>query len=1135
MFDSDSHDDIFLHNSKSMITRKTTNRPNNYSSDEHFNSLISILKNHYQNLAQLNLSWSSTNAFAQPIEVIPYDEDELVGVFNLVNSDNTFMNKVIATFAILEAETDNVLRNTTERLLFPILTYGENLDDSEQIETGEAEIQIARMLPVLTEIMEVTVLLFSLAINLINQMLSLYNKNLKNYKDSFAKIKLHSPFETLSKILGFLIKVETIVKDNENLCNHWQSYCEMFFKCSVDSENFGFSAAQAHKLGKVIKKLDGSIFSENFLEFCIEYLNNETGNLSNTGVKSPVSANDIFVNFLKDYLSFKIEKLTKDIDFLTETDEKSELMGFFGLFAYFSYTTRVNFDKSFFKKVWYMNYKITYIPVLEHVSLEISSFLVRLLMGNKLPTVDPKDPRSLAINTLDKYMTGVPNLVKNVGYQVQTWLVKMRSNVISKHDNLSVQQLIVSKTKNIVNGIIICFQARNCLDNVLNTHLALQKELDSRGLKHILALVNYIKVIELEFKTKQIDIALCFEDILTNAVDGIVSQINKAANSYLVGNLNAHSSDIKAAVDIFVNVLANTRTPLRLIVAKHAFDVVKSKVLFSSDQIKEIDFLFWRLKLLKNHREILAKVTNLSFLYWYRDLVPEFISRFQINENNIVELQFFLKALEDTGVVWERSKHLEESITYLKKYQADFILEIEKNLFEEAAKNIENDVRLVVHEAMIKEVKVEAFLKVKHSVKYVNLQPMLFFNTIINPKRSIEKFLNKLFYEMAALNLHDHCTYEKMRAICKINYDLDLTPAFLPSQSLSQGIDLLYIVRNLGSFVSQFNYNIQSQSFIEVSTDSSTLSVIGVEQVMSSLNTHGIGILNTVVNKTYQLIKKKIKAIANFIVNQYVKSTLIILERNWLENKDKLDLKFPYGKAEHLLKEIVGMGVAKDGTTYADKLRVYISQIGNTLALIRTIRSALMQFKSQNLKFTKGEMNKLVESFEDLDGEEFECVKEITAVFKETLGLLDSHKENRVNYMSTLITIFDSFLNEESLEELKQFYLICPSITINYIENIIVSNEKVVQKKIKDAYFCNDGFILGLTFLLKVFKQEQAFDGIHWFKSALERMEVKKTPLKIREGGYDESMSKRKLDTYKTEIELLQFAYTSSVVLFNDY
>jgi WASH complex subunit 7 len=76
-----------------------------------------------------------------------------------------------------------------------------------------------------------------------------------------------------------------------------------------------------------------------------------------------------------------------------------------------------------------------------------------------------------------------------------------------------------------------------------------------------------------------------------------------------------------------------------------------------------------------------------------------------------------------------------------------------------------------------------------------------------------------MFYQMSALAPHDFQTYEHMRIMAKEKFNLDVMASHLPSQQLEQGVDVLMLLRDLGKFVSKFNYNLHTQIFMETTTE----------------------------------------------------------------------------------------------------------------------------------------------------------------------------------------------------------------------------------------------------------------------------------------------------------------------------
>ena len=72
---------------------------------------------------------------------------------------------------------------------------------------------------------------------------------------------------------------------------------------------------------------------------------------------------------------------------------------------------------------------------------------------------------------------------------------------------------------------------------------------------------------------------------------------------------------------------------------------------------------------------------------------------------------------------------------------------------------------------------------------------------------------------MSALSPHDFKTYENMRVFAKEKFQIEVLPSHLPSAQVEQGVDILYLLRNLPEYVSKYNYNLHTQMFIETTKD----------------------------------------------------------------------------------------------------------------------------------------------------------------------------------------------------------------------------------------------------------------------------------------------------------------------------
>lgn len=109
-------------------------------------------------------------------------------------------------------------------------------------------------------------------------------------------------------------------------------------------------------------------------------------------------------------------------------------------------------------------------------------------------------------------------------------------------------------------------------------------------------------------------------------------------------------------------------------------------------------------------------------------------------------------------------------------------------------------------------------------------------------------------------------------------YRVLLAEIELPGQTLEQGLDVLEIMRNIHIFVARYNYNLNTQCFIEKSLnakDRKHLNTISIRHVANSIRTHGTGITHTTINFVYQYLAQRFQVFSQFLYDDHIKSMLI--------------------------------------------------------------------------------------------------------------------------------------------------------------------------------------------------------------------------------------------------------------------
>jgi len=395
--------------------------------------------------------------------------------------------------------------------------------------------------------------------------------------------------------------------------------------------------------------------------------------------------------------------------------------------------------------------------------------------------------------------------------------------------------------------------------------------------------------------------------------------------------------------------------------------------------------------------------------------------------------------------------------------------------------------------------------------------PVDFFGTIIDPIELVSKHLNETFYNLNVLNLHDYETYEGLRNLAKELFRVDLLNPYLPSQSIEKGnVDILQIMRNIGNFVNHFNYSIFTQTFIESKKDSTILNTIGIRQIADSVQTHGVGILNTSANLVYQFILKKFNTFSQFLYDEMVQTPLRRELRTFRESKDQWEGRYPYSRAEMVAKEIKRLGMFEDNKTFLDKFRILITTIGNALGFVRLLRSASLSYLSKQIEFLPFNI-----SFEDADmNEDFylQLIKQANFSgvscgaannLDDVIKTLKISFSQRTDYLRILCKVFDGMLSGQENKHLRMFYLLIPSLTLNYVETMINAKERIAKKRAADTFIFDDGFVLGVVYFLRVLGQNNKFDALHWFEEVRKKLERDLGGIKEREAELNKHKKKK--------------------------
>eukprot|EP00352_Strombidinopsis_acuminata_P005649 CAMPEP_0176351108 /NCGR_PEP_ID=MMETSP0126-20121128/9980_1 /TAXON_ID=141414 ORGANISM="Strombidinopsis acuminatum, Strain SPMC142" /NCGR_SAMPLE_ID=MMETSP0126 /ASSEMBLY_ACC=CAM_ASM_000229 /LENGTH=271 /DNA_ID=CAMNT_0017701459 /DNA_START=2625 /DNA_END=3440 /DNA_ORIENTATION=+ len=258
--------------------------------------------------------------------------------------------------------------------------------------------------------------------------------------------------------------------------------------------------------------------------------------------------------------------------------------------------------------------------------------------------------------------------------------------------------------------------------------------------------------------------------------------------------------------------------------------------------------------------------------------------------------------------------------------------------------------------------------------------------------------------------------------------------------------------------------------------------------------------MSTAINTFYKFIVKKFNIFSEFLYDDLIKNPLMQERRFFNKNKDSLAGEYPYERAEKISKMIKRLGTSSKGLTYMDRFRQLVTAIGNTLGYVRMIRNASLKDNANLIKYLPRALDEI--RFEDvanelnIAGETMEAVK----MFDMSIRLLFKQADDANDYLRMIVKNFDGIMEQENLAHLRFFYIIIPAMTLNYIDHLQKGKERINKRNNNniDAFISDDGFPLGVAYLLKILNQTEQFNSLNWFKSMQHKYEKDKQQTMMR-------------------------------------
>ncbi|XP_060537430.1 WASH complex subunit 4 [Cylas formicarius] len=1057
---------------------------------EKFNELTNENKKSFRN---------NLNVTLKPI-LLDVEAHESGSILDLTRSENKILFRILSTLGSICQEIE-LLKTEAQQLCVDFLFYGEDIGKSLQ------------NLESVSKLVEPLQKLHAFVIRA-RQVLSLTLKQLtailtKEYYVSGNNPSFSEILNLFGDLLICLLKFDYLL-DKQILKEHWLLYRRALRNILHNSAKYNFSKDEVRDFDKTLAVLETILLSGTIFK-------DSTSNLDSKLIydikKSTLNAE------FQTYLFVQISELEKD----EENILCSEMLLQLNVVAAFYFNVFESTNRKFIKKLLELNKKVLACTLIGNIVWYPEQFFLKNVQS-LAKYIDQKNIESNRLTQIHIKNQNLPKETNLLCLQTCYYLVELDKQIKVNMGNLKVKQLQYICVL-LLDGLKLVQKINSTIKWVMNVHFDKMLPVTKTVLVAISKLVEILKSIYLNLNQNII--------LLVHLVLLISQHLQYKALSILISikkdlvqdrSYKDQQHNIMSALNICENAIKGPNTKNRLLVANLALSASG----LNNSKLNDVQVLLSQLGLISRYTEFLQKRCDCSVLYWhYNYILPVYLSKLVSSKSDVARYMLMLNALTDCDNIG--GKEISSAVSKI----------LNEKFFAPVNQIVETNLRMQTH-LHLQLPPSDPFQNV-FPLNFNKYMPVLLGNVYKSVKNEAEHYLSTMFYNLTTVVLHDWKTYGEMRKLAYLQYSLNTVDDDLPMQTLDQGLDVLEIMRNINVFVQKYLYNLNSQVFVEQSSNNKHLNSINISHVSNSIRTHGIGIMNTTVNFIYQFLKNKFHIFSQFMFDEHIKSRLLKDLRFFSEHKTEFNQMYPYERAEKFNVGIRKLGLNQDGESYLDLFRKLITHIGNAMGYIRLIRSGGKRCLAEGTCFIP-DLTGLDNFKEILQKEQLTELsqKAVQCLLHDLQNFIENFEE-ATEYFKLLVNVFLSVFRNPSNMHLKNFFVIVPPLTINFVEHSLTSKERLYKKNKANSAFTDDGFALGLAYIIQLLDQESQLNSLHWFHSVNrkfknERMKIKEQTL-ISNGDDAKlkqtlNLTEKRINTFEREFELFYYSYTSARLFF---
>ncbi|KAI3843991.1 hypothetical protein MKX03_000356 [Papaver bracteatum] len=1045
-------------------------------------------------------NYDPVRVFAEPLEHS--------SLSTLLESDNVAVSKFVAVLSYDCSEISRLSRYARGNIYRQLSLFGHGSNPQEMLLEGEPQKAFGHALPLFMELSDITRRMSAVMCNLVQQLDFIYSLQDKNGTPckSFKNITLVTAFTSLGDGLAMFLILDEVLANNDHIKNYLSLFTSMLNKVKLEVDNIGIAVGDLDCLDQVVSHLG------RLLEFGLfkRLLREESSWIE---ILQKVNQNRKFLDACTSCVHDGLLAIIPRLDTWKESLlDRKEILHYVALLLFGTYATAQKPEKRLGKVIKEM---LQVVPVI-YCEGGFRFILLDLLRSQFIPPLSAwpilRDATAESATVKNKYLIHLNEMYSRDWHPMKNalacWVASFQSTIYQMVELSKVEACLTLHFKQIIQGILLANRMQMMVTSMLDLHMLLQVPIRRERLISLCHIVVLIKVVESTFRKKELDIIQTLphminliqeeiEQLLLLAKEKLLSEISRGSQAGKIKILSSLTrgrdtdtrlTDALSLVLISLHMLEGGGSCKRLCILTTALDVLQS--------IGYLDIDYSRIKKLISKVELVAKfqrtseeVTECSFLYWREEMMGTWFSMVYMDVNKLSWLQYLLDAFCD-GLRLLKHGHVGKSVIHSLEGKIESA--VKNDIIAPLCKDIETDLRLHVHSTHLKEsVPVNPRKTgVRNLSCYIQLKPLRLPMKSIHIKLHVESYLNSAFHKYTAMSPNDWKIYLDMRQLAGLKYGLVLNEICLPERSLETDLDVACVMQNLEKFAATYSYNMSNQVFIRNASSNhgrKSSSVFGADNVVSSITTHGFGMISAALNSVLNFVTQKIVALPELLQENFVNS-ISRKDLNVLKISKETTNGYPSVQGDRY-DVAMKLPFGDDELRLLEQIHCTITYIGNVLGLVRVLQAGCLRYAYSESRFLRKPAS--ITSYE----EEFQKLGSIdgmvtAAKIMDTAVEITHQAEAHVNFFSSLLTTVSKGLQSSEKMPLGDFHLIIPPLIIYSLDFKINGKDKIMRRSldIVNQIIMDDGFMMGVAFVLKVTEQEKALDGLHWFANMSEHL-----------------------------------------------